>query len=169
MLLLFHSWLVFLLQCWLEVFYWSLNDSMSLEVSRTLLSILVDLNNAFVWMVLILLLISSFFSLYSKFLDSDPRAPSTVGITVTFMFYSFFFSSLSRPKYMFIFWFSFIFTRRSAGTAKSIWWQVIYPRYLILRQAFWLGLGDLCLSKNPWEFHAFHFLGRIPVCAYTVW
>ena len=31
-------------------FYWSLSDSKSSQVSRTLLNILVDLNNAVVWM-----------------------------------------------------------------------------------------------------------------------
>ena len=33
------------------VSYWSLNDSKSTQVSRTLHSILADLNNAVVWMV----------------------------------------------------------------------------------------------------------------------
>ena len=33
-------------QRWLVVFFWSLTDSESSQVSKTLLSILVDLNNA---------------------------------------------------------------------------------------------------------------------------
>ena len=33
------------------VFHWSLSESKSLQVSRTLLSILAVLNNAVVWMV----------------------------------------------------------------------------------------------------------------------
>ena len=41
------------------VFHWSLGDSKSPWVSRTLLSILADLNNAVVWMVSTRLLISS--------------------------------------------------------------------------------------------------------------
>ena len=37
---------------YLMVFHWSLSDSKSAQVSRTLLSILVDLNNAVAWIVL---------------------------------------------------------------------------------------------------------------------
>ena len=33
------------------VFYWRLSDSKSLQVSKTLLNILADLNNAVVWIV----------------------------------------------------------------------------------------------------------------------
>ena len=39
-------------QCSLVVFHWSLSDSKSPQISRILLSILVDLNNAAVWIVL---------------------------------------------------------------------------------------------------------------------
>ena len=77
------------------VYHWSLCDSKSPQVSRTLLSILVDHNNAVVWMVSTCPLI---------FMSSNPcinplvtilRAPVTIDITVTFMFHRFF-SSLAR-------------------------------------------------------------------------
>ena len=42
-----------------------------------------------VWLVSILALISSFPSHFSRPLGAVPRAPTTVGITVTFMFYRF--------------------------------------------------------------------------------
>ena len=44
----------FLHQFHLVVFHWSLSDSKSPQVSRTLLSIRSDLNNAEIWIVLIL-------------------------------------------------------------------------------------------------------------------
>ena len=72
------------------VFHWSLSDSKSLQVSRTLLSILADLNNAIVWMVSTCPLI---YKSSCHFINSSvtvPRTPITVGIIVTFMFYSFF-------------------------------------------------------------------------------
>ena len=52
------------------VFHWILSDSLSPQVSRTFLSILANVNNAVVWMVLILPLIfissSPFSSFFSK-------------------------------------------------------------------------------------------------------
>ena len=39
------------------VFHWSLSDNKSPQVSRTLLNILTDLNNAVVWVVFIIIII----------------------------------------------------------------------------------------------------------------
>ena len=77
----------------LIVFHRSLSDSKSLQVSRTLLSILADLNNAVVWMVSTLPLISKSSTLFISPLLTQPRVPITIGINVTFMFHSFFFIS----------------------------------------------------------------------------
>ena len=74
---------------YLVVFHWSLDDSKSPLVSRTLLRILADRNNAVVCMVLILPLISNSSCLFCKSLGTVPCIPTTTGITVTFMFYSF--------------------------------------------------------------------------------
>ena len=71
------------------VFHWSLSDSKSPQVSKTLLSILVDLNNAVDWMVSIRPLISKSSSPCINSMVSVPRAPITIGITVTFMFHNF--------------------------------------------------------------------------------
>ena len=68
---------------------WSLSDSESLQVSRTLLSILVDLNNAVIWMVSTRPLISKYSSPCINPLVSVPLALITIGIIVTFMFHSF--------------------------------------------------------------------------------
>ena len=66
------------------VFHWNLNDSISPRVSRTLLSIFSDLNNAAISMVPIRPRIST---PHSKSLGTVPSAPVTINITVTLIFY----------------------------------------------------------------------------------
>ena len=72
------------------VFHWSLSDSKSPQVSRTLLSILAVLNNAVVWMVSTHPPISKSSSPFSNPLVTVPNAPITMGIIFTCMFHSFF-------------------------------------------------------------------------------
>ena len=81
-----------------------LSDSKSPQISRTLLNILADLNNAVVWIVTTLLLISKSSSPFTSFLRIVPTALITIGITVTFMFHSFF-NSQARSKYLTFFQF----------------------------------------------------------------
>ena len=73
------------------VFHWSLSDSKSSQISRTLLGILTDLNNAVVWMISTRPFNSRSSSLYTHPLVTVPKAPIKIGITVTFMFHSSFF------------------------------------------------------------------------------
>ena len=63
-----------------------LSDSKSPQVSKTLLSILADFNNAVVLIVFICPPISKSFSPCTYPLMTVPSAPITIGITVTFMF-----------------------------------------------------------------------------------
>ena len=70
---------------------WSLSDRKSPQVSRTLFSILADLNNAVIWMVSTRPLISKSPSPCIKPLVIVSRTPITIGITVTFKFHSFLF------------------------------------------------------------------------------
>ena len=60
------------------IFHWCLNDNKSPQVSRTLLSILTDLNNGVVWMVSIRPPISNFSNPLSK----------PLGIIITIFFSS---------------------------------------------------------------------------------
>ena len=71
----------------------SLSDSEFPQVSRTLLSILANLNNAVVSIVSTPPVISK----ASSPLVTVPRAPITIGIIVTFMFHNFF-DSLAKVE-----------------------------------------------------------------------
>ena len=71
------------------VFHWSLSDSKSRQVTRTLLSILTILNNVVIWMVSTRPPTSKSSSPFSNPLVTIPNAPITIDIIVTFMFCSF--------------------------------------------------------------------------------
>ena len=88
------------------VFHWSLSDSKSPQVSKALLSILADLSNVVVWIVSTRPLISKSSSPFTNPLLIVLEAPITIGITVSFMFYSFF-NSLARSWYLSFFSFFF--------------------------------------------------------------
>ena len=67
------------------VFPWSLSDSRSPQVSRTLLSILAVLNNVIVWMVSTRPPTSKSSSPFSNPLVTVPNAPIPIGIIVNFV------------------------------------------------------------------------------------
>ena len=115
------------------IFHWSLSHSKSPQVSRTLLSILTDFNNAVVWMVSNHPLISKSPSPCTNPLVAVPSAAITIGIIITFMFHSFF-SCLTRSRYLSLFTFSFSFTMWLAETVKS----TVRPVCLFF---YWLSLG----------------------------
>ena len=107
------------------VFHWSLSDSRSLQVSRTLL------NNAVVWMVSTRPPTSKSSSPFSNPLVTVPNAPITIDIIVTCMFHCFF-NSLARSRYLSFFSHSFTFILWLAGTAKSTTLQVLFFCWLLL-------------------------------------
>ena len=112
----------------LMVFHWSLSDSKSPQVFRTLLSILADFNNAVLRVVSILPPISNSSSPPSKPLGTVPSAPITKGITVTLMFHNFL-CPLARSKYLSLFslsFFLFFFTPWFFRTAKSTKRQILF-------------------------------------------
>ena len=71
------------------VFHWSLNDSKSPKVSRTLISSLSHLN-AVVWMFSTRVLIFNSSSSFTNSLVTRPSALIMIAMFVTFMFHSFF-------------------------------------------------------------------------------
>ena len=150
------------------IFHWSLSDSKSPQVSRTLLSILAVLNHVVVWMVLTRPPTSKSSSSFSNPLVTVPNAPITIGIIVTFMFHSFF-NSLARSRYLSFFSHSFSFILWSAGTAKSTILHILFFFcWLLLGLVIWPRLGDPCICQSPIEVYVCHFLGQVLGCAYTI-
>ena len=139
------------------VFHWNLTYSKYPQVSRSLLGILVDLNNIVVWMVAICALISNSSGPFINLLGIVPSAPITIGITVTFRFHVFFWGggSLAKSRYLSLFSLSFNFTL----------WSTIQPFifsfsvYLSLGLFIWPRLSNLFVSQNPKEVSAFHSPG----------
>ena len=122
--------LEFVTLCYLMVLQWSLSDSKSPQVSRTLLSILAVLRNAIVWTVSTRPPTSKSSSPFSNPLVTVPNAPITIGIIVTCMFHSFF-NSLARSRYLSFLSHSFSFILWSAGTAKLTILQVLIFCWLL--------------------------------------
>ena len=114
------------------IFHWSLSDSKSPQVSRSLFSILAVLNNAVVWMVSTRLPTSKSSSLFSNPIVTVPNAPITIVIIVTFMFHNFF-NSLARSRYLFFFSHSFSFILLAVGKAKLTILQVLFLLLIIIR------------------------------------
>ena len=107
------------------VFYWSLSDSKSPQVSMTLLNILAVLNNAVVWMVSTCPPTSKSSSHFNSSLVTVPKASISIGIIATFMSHRFFYS-LAKSRYLSFFSHSFSFIQWSAGTAQSTIVQVLF-------------------------------------------
>ena len=80
---------------WPMVSHWSLSDNKSPQVSRPLFSILADLNNAVIWMVITRPVIFKSSYPCTNRLVIVSSVPITIGIIVTFMFHSVF-NSLSK-------------------------------------------------------------------------
>ena len=94
-------------------FHWSLSESKSLQVSRTLLGILAVLNNAVVWMISTSPPTSRSSGPFYNPLVTAPNAPIAIGIIVTCLFRSFF-NSLARSRYLSFFSHCFSFILWSA-------------------------------------------------------
>ena len=167
LLLLFIPWEFFTTSALTDGSHWCLNDSKSPQVSRTLLTIQADLNNAIVWMVSTLPFISKSSSLFINPLVTVPKIPITVGIIVTFMFHSFFIS-LEKSSYLSFFSFSFNFTLLSAGTGKSTILQIL----IFFKIIFWSGhlteiKWSICMSKYQRSVVC-HSWGPMLGCEYAI-
>ena len=107
-----------------------INICKSPQVSRYFLSILVDLNDAAVWIVSIRPLIYKSFSPFPNPLVTVLRAPTTIGITVTFMPNNFF-----NPE-------------RGPGT---------YPSFLFLLILLSGQPGSVCISKSQKSYYNHYY------------
>ena len=83
----------------------------------------------------------------------------------------FFFNSLARSSYLSHFSLSSSFTQWSAGRQSPLYGRFSSLSFFCrLSQGLvvWPRLDDSFVSQNPKEFCAFHFLGRILGCGYTI-
>ena len=117
----------------------------STPVSTTL-RILIDLNNAVVWMVSTRPFIFKFSSPSTNLLLTTPSVTITIGVTFTFMFHSF-----SAPLQGPVNYLSFNFTSWSAGTVKFTIRHVLFFRWLSLSLVVWPRSGDQFLSQHSRE------------------
>ena len=136
-----------------------------------LLNMLAVLNNAVVWIMLILLPIFNCSNLLSNPLGTIPSTPTIIGIIDSRMFDScFFFSSLARSKYLSLLPLFFSLGRllewqnvTEQVLSFLIFFLIISTKSVLLVDITW----SVCISKSQ-GFHASHFLGRILVCVYTI-
>ena len=135
------------------VFYWSLSDSKSPQVSRTLLSILAVLNNAVVWMVSTRPPTSKSSSPFSNPLITVPNAPITIGIIFTCMFHSFF--PFPSKVEVFILLFTFflfypvVYRDSKVDYFASSLFFFFFFCWLLLSLVSWPGLGDPFVYQSP--------------------
>ena len=130
------------------VFLRSLRESKGTQISRTLPSIMADSRDVVVWMVSTRPPISKSSSLSNNSLVTMPCDPVTNSITVTFIFHSFF-SSLAKPRYLFLFSLPFSFTLWSARTTKSTIRQLLCFCGQPLGLVVWPRLDEPIVSQNP--------------------
>ena len=130
------------------VFLWSLSDSKSPQVSWTIFSILADLNNDVVWMVSTCTLISKSSSPCTNPLMTVPRAPITIGMTVTFMFLSFFQFPSKVQVLIFLFIFFQLLLHGQLGQQSLKFSKFFSFCWLSLGLVVWTRLGNPLISWN---------------------
>ena len=141
----------------LILFHWSLSDSMSPEVSRTLLSILAVLNNAVAWMVSTRPLTSKSSSPLN--LDSYCSKSTNQNLYNCHLHLPQFFNSQARSMYLSFFSHSFSFILWSAGTAMSTILQVLFLLLISIRSVHLAEIRwSVCMSKSHWSL-------RVPFCS----
>ena len=149
------------------VFHWSLSDSKFSQVTRTLLSILTDLNNVVIWMVSTRPLISKSSSPFMNPLVTVSRELITIAINVIFMFHSFFNSQQGRGIYPSFHFLSILLCGR-AGHQSSQFWKFSFFIYFIL--FFFIRfsrLGEICMSKSQRSLWG-HSPEKTVDCVYTI-
>ena len=144
------------------VFHWSLSDSKSPQVSRTLLRILAVLNIVVVWLVSPRPPTSKSYNPFNNPLVTVPKAPIMMGIIVTFLVHIFF-DSLVRSRYLsFSLSFSFIL-----WSARRIFFFFFFFFFVDFYKV-WSRLSDPFMNQSPIGVYVRHSLGQILGCAYTI-
>ena len=124
---------------------------MSPQVSRTFLSIQANLSDDVVWIVSTCHLISKLSSPFSNPFEIVPSATTTISITVSFIFHSFF-SSRDRSRYLSLF-------SPSAGLDflhNSLW--IIFAAQCLVLYSFCANLWHIWLIVSSSSSHNLHLL-----------
>ena len=160
------------------VFHWSLSDSKTSQLSRTLHSMLTVFNNAVVWILSTRLPTSKSSSPFNNPLVTIPKAHITIGIIVTFMFNSFLFQFPSKVEVLILLFTLFQFYSVVSRDCKvdkfanslffSFSFFFFFFLLIILGLVFWLRLGDLPVFQSPKGVYVCYFLGQLLGCAYTI-
>ncbi len=154
------------------VFHWSLSDSKSPQVFRTLLSILAVFNNAVIWMVSTRPPTSHSSKLFNNLLVTVPKAPITIGIIVTFMFCSFFNSLCKVEVLISLFTFLQIYSVVSKvdNFVNSLFccWLLLLLSLLIrvfhISVSWWSFTGDWVKASLLKSLDSFQYSGRFQQC-----
>ena len=136
-------------------FHWSLSDSNSPQISRTLLSTLSVFNEAVFRMVFTRLPASKYSRFFNDSLVTVPKAPITSGTIVTFMFHSFFqFSSKVEVLILVFTFFQFYsVVSRDRKIDYSLW-----VFHISFSWCFFTGVWVIAsLLKSPGLFSVFCF------------
>ena len=128
---------------------------------------LSDVKSPFVWMVSTRVFISKIFNPFNNPSVTVASVPITIGITVTFMFHSFF-SSLARSRYLYLFIPSFNFTLCSARTVKSTIRQVLCFLLTLTRSGRLVEIRWFVSISKSQRISCVSFIRRILGCAYTI-
>ena len=180
--------MIFSCLCEPMVSHWSLCDSKSPQVSRIVLRILPDLNNAVVWMVsarhlisisssslIIITVITLHLSSYFQVLLSLYQSFGDCTLSTTYIWYHHHFLvpqffQFPREVDVFIFLFTFFqFISVVSRDSKSTIQQILFfcCCWLLLSLVVWLRLGDPFVSQNPGGVYTSHSSGQFPGCVYT--
>ena len=162
----FRSLFQFYYLSFLWVTRWSFTEAwVTARFSRSLLTILAVHNNAMVWIVSSIPLISYSSSHFSKPLETVPIAPTIVGITVTIMFHAFFFHFMVSCKYFLVVSLSSIFfVVRQKDKILEI---PIFFFFLINARI----RGSVCISNSQRIVSVLFFRRKSGLCIYylVVW
>ena len=144
------------------VFHWSLRDSKSPQVSRTLLSILAVLNYAVVWMV-------------STHTPTSVSSFSCCTKSINYNWYNchlhvpWFFQFLNKVEVLIlIFTFFPFYSVVSRDSKVDNFGNSLFICWLLLGLVFWPRLGDPSVCQSPIGVHVCYFLGQLLGCAYTI-
>ena len=152
-LLLFYTFERFSHQRLLMVFHWGLTNCKSSQIPE-LFSVFWPISSQYpsrVWIVSTRPLISKSSSSCINHLTTVPRAPITIGISITFMVHSFF-NSLARFRYLSFFFVFFQFYSVISWTAKPIIRQILFFCWLLQGLVVWPWLDDSFVFQGPEEF-----------------